>query len=414
VISYQWNGDPNLNTPTLPVSVSGSYYVDVVNASGCSGTDTVNVTVLPSPTVELGNDTSACNSVVLDAGNPGATIAWSVIGQTGSLLNVTSSGTYFVNVTQNGCTTSDTVAVTILPGPIVDLGANQIDCRDVVLNAGNPGSTYLWSNGSTSQSITVSPNTTVSVIATSANGCTDQDTVTVTAGPAPVVDLGLNAAVCDSIILDAGNAGATYLWSNGATTRSLVVDTTGNYSVTVTDAIGCVGTDAVNISVSYSPEAAFVATYTSGLSYNFVNNSTTGNYLWDFGDGTTSTAQSPSHTYPITGSYLVLLTVTNDCGTDTVSLVLGNVSIDPMFDRLIDVYPNPNNGKFWVRSNELSAAELTFEVYDFAGKLVSRYTLADVFGGFRQEIDLSGEAEGAYVLKVSDGQRMSIKRVVRE
>ncbi len=417
VVSYQWNGDPNITGPTLAATASGVYYVDVVNAAGCTGSDTINVTALPSPTVDLGADTSVCNSIVLNAGNAGATYAWSVPGQTGQIVSATQSGNYFVNVTLNGCTSTDTVAVTILPGPQVSLGTDRTTCRDITFDAGNAGSTYAWSNGATTQTVTVSAPITLSVVVGSANGCADQDTISLTLGSAPVVNLGPNAAICDSIILDAGaNAGGSYLWSTGATTRTIVADTTTTYSVTVTDSIGCEGVDDITLAVAYSPDADFTFFYTgTPLTFTFTNGSTAGTYLWDFGDGTTSNVASPTHTFPFDGTYEVKLIVTNDCGSDSIKTLLQNVSIfDEQFSSLIDIYPNPNDGLFFVSSKDLNAKDLVIEVYDFTGKKVLVTQLGDVFGGFKYQVDLTEQAEGAYLMRITDGQRVAIKRIVRK
>ncbi|WP_282127080.1 hypothetical protein, partial [Marinifilum flexuosum] len=72
------------------------------------------------------------------------------------------------------------------------------------------------SNGATSQTITVNTSGNYSVVVTDANGCSATDDVNVTIHPNPIVDLGLDQETCEggSITLDAGNAGASYLWSN--------------------------------------------------------------------------------------------------------------------------------------------------------------------------------------------------------
>ncbi|PXX90544.1 hypothetical protein DF185_23350, partial [Marinifilum breve] len=130
------------------------------------------------------------------------------------------SGNYSVVVTDaNGCSATDDVNVTVHPNPTVDLGADQETCagNTITLDAGNSGSTYLWSNGSTTQTITVSTSGNYSVVVTDANGCSATDDVNVTVHPNPVVDLGTDQETCagGTITLDAGNAGSTYLWSNG-------------------------------------------------------------------------------------------------------------------------------------------------------------------------------------------------------
>ncbi|MDQ2180899.1 hypothetical protein, partial [Marinifilum sp. D714] len=102
----------------------------------------------------------------------------------------------------------DDVDVTVHPNPVVDLGLDQETCAGgtITLDADNPGSSYLWSNGATTQSVTVNASGNYSVVVTDANGCSATDDVNVTVHPNPVVDLGLDQEICagGTITLDAG------------------------------------------------------------------------------------------------------------------------------------------------------------------------------------------------------------------
>ncbi len=81
--------------------------------------------------------------------------------------------------------------------------------------------------------------------------CIDRDTITVSALPVPIVNLGADQAICEtnSINLDAANLGSNFLWNTGSNTQQLTVNTSGNYSVSVTNSAGCSSSDNVNISV---------------------------------------------------------------------------------------------------------------------------------------------------------------------
>lgn len=87
--------------------------------------------------------------------------------------------------------------------------------------------------------------------------CFDYDTVVVSYSTNPVVALGADLTVCetDTVALDAGNAGADFVWTTGATTQELLVADAGTYSVTVTNAAGCSGSDQIVISHEVLPEA---------------------------------------------------------------------------------------------------------------------------------------------------------------
>ncbi|HEU4718158.1 MAG TPA: T9SS type A sorting domain-containing protein, partial [Bacteroidia bacterium] len=118
--AYLWND--NSTNQVLTVSSTGNYYVDVTDANGCSASDSVMVTINALPVVSLGADTMVCGtSLTLDAQNAGSTYLWND-NSTNQVLAVSSNGTYYVDVTDaNGCSGSDTIAVTINTPPAVML-----------------------------------------------------------------------------------------------------------------------------------------------------------------------------------------------------------------------------------------------------------------------------------------------------
>ncbi|MEZ4828067.1 MAG: GEVED domain-containing protein [Bacteroidia bacterium] len=420
IVSYQWStGD---TVPSITVTNSGTYYVDVVDFNGCVGTDSVILLVNPSPSVDLGpNDTVACDQIVLDAGNPGATYVWSVPGIFSQTLTVTDSGTYYVEVTSLGCSASDTITIDVKDAPVVDLGADVTSCNPVALDAGNAGLSFNWSTGDNSQSIVaippVSGSDTVSVTVTDpASGCATTDAIVITAGTPPSVDLGGDQTGCDSITLDAGNPGASYLWSNGATTQTITATAAGVYSVAVTDAGGCEGADTVTLSLELSPVAGFTYNWVNfGFTFQFNDASANGSTIfWDFGDGNTSTDPSPTHTYQFTGSFQVTQIITNSCGSDTLVQIVGPTSIgDELFGNAISIYPNPTENQFWLEGLDITAETLTIEVNDARGRTIMKQVENHVFGGFKYRFDLTQHAEGVYVVKISDGERTAYKRIVK-
>ncbi|WP_321515549.1 gliding motility-associated C-terminal domain-containing protein [Marinifilum fragile] len=323
--SYLWSN--GATTQTITVSASGNYSVVVTDANGCSATDDVNVTVHPNPIVDLGSDQEACagGAFTLDAGNAGSSYLWSN-GATTQTITVSASGNYSVVVTDaNGCSATDDVNVTVHPNPVVDLGLDQETCSGgtITLDAGNPGSSYLWSNGATTQTIIVSTSGNYSVVVTDANGCSATDDVNVTVHPNPVVDLGLDQETCagGTVSLDAGNAGSSYLWSNGATTQTITVSTSGNYSVVVTDANGCSATDDVNVTVHPNPvvDLGLDQETCAGGTVSLDAGNAGSSYLWSNGATTQTIIVSTS------GNYSVVVTDANGCSaTDDV-----NVTVHP-------------------------------------------------------------------------------------
>src|SRR5690606_9964533 len=132
------------------------------------------------------------------------------------------------------------VVATVEPTHIVDIGNDTTICSGKVLtlDAGHSGqgAVYIWSNSDTSQTIAISTGGKYYVQVT-IEDCVASDTVTVTALPSPVVNLGNDTIICDgtTLYLSGGNPGASFLWSDNATTSTLMVNTGGIYYVAVTN-----------------------------------------------------------------------------------------------------------------------------------------------------------------------------------
>lgn len=143
----------------------------------CSAADSILVTALPSPVVDLGPDVSLCDvsAVTLDAG-PGGIYLWST-GATTQTIAPGVSGIYWVNYSNGFCAANDTIIVSSLNVEPVSLGEDFLLCDYdyAELDAG-PGSTYLWNTGETTQ--TISPDYAGTYYVTVGTGnCTSSDTI---------------------------------------------------------------------------------------------------------------------------------------------------------------------------------------------------------------------------------------------
>ncbi len=134
------------------VSVQDSNSISCPNAMS----DSAIVTVRPKPTVNLGTDALICpdSSIILDTGISGALYIWST-GAKSQTISVNSLGLYWVNVTANNCTSSDSIKVSMIPR--IDLGndGSLCDKSEIFLKSNIPASTYLWSTGQTTPEIKV-------------------------------------------------------------------------------------------------------------------------------------------------------------------------------------------------------------------------------------------------------------------
>jgi hypothetical protein len=133
--------------------------------------------------------------------------------------------------------------------------------------------------------------------------------------------------------------------------------------------------------------------------------------FWDFGDGSTSTASAPSHTYATGGTYTVCLQVENDCGArDTTCVTLTGLvnRSDPGPFRSISLYPNPNSGRFTLETELDAPGHLRLRVFDLQGKELSEIDEGEVQASYRRQIDWAQLPQGTYFLQIDlDGRRVN-------
>jgi hypothetical protein len=353
--SYLWypNGE---TTQSITVSTTNYYSVQVTQSGGCSSTSPqtyVVVNPLPNATITPSGPTSFCTggSVTLTAPGGMASYLWSPGGATTPSINVTSTGSYSVTVTDNnGCSaTSAPTSVNVssgAPSTTITASGPTTFCAggSVILAAPAGAASYLWSNGATTQSINVTTSGNYSVTVYSAGGCNATSSpTTVTVNPAPTVTITPSGptSFCTggSVTLTATAGMASYSWSNGATTQSINATTTGNYTVTATDANGCSGTSApvaVNVSssagtVSISAPATVGANSTGNAASVPAGPSGT-TYTWSIGGGTITSGQgTPSITFSagVTSPINIAVSVvTGSCTSTGTASVTVNSSAD--------------------------------------------------------------------------------------
>lgn len=420
--TYLWNNATTLQTRA--VTTTGTYAVKVTNASNCSKTDTILVTVNPTPVVNLGNDTNLCQGVsyVLNSGNPTATSRLWDNGTTAQTRAVTTTGTYYVRVTNGfNCTGRDTVVTTFLPTPVVNLGPDQDICQgaSTTLDAGNPTLSFLWDNGTTNQTRTVNTTGTYFVSVKNIANCKGTDTVKVTVHPLPVVNLGNDTVICHGkvLTLNAGNPGSSYLWSTNSTNQTIDVNATGNYSVVVTDVYQCVGSDDINLLVKDPPSGTINAVHGNPATYTFnvLNPQYVTGYIWNFGDGTpTVTGNMVQHTYTNNGIYTVTVTLQGDCDDDaqktrTVDVfdASGNTGINTVDNnKELILYPNPARDVV-VIENKKNYRMKQVTLYNVVGQVISS-NVAD--SPDKHKINTTGLASGMYTIRIETDKGMVTRK----
>lgn len=376
--SYNWN-TATLTDSTAEITTTGTYAVTVTDNNGCSTIDSIYIQFNPFPIVDLGNDTTVCvfDFQTLDAGNTGANYIWSTTDTT-QTITPRPAGIYSVTVSDSvGCAGSDTIEISYYPVANIDLGPDETLCGGDTLTLSVTGQfqSYDWSTTEVTPSIEVTAGGTYSVTITDQNGCPDADTIVVT-DVSPVVNLS-DQSICegDFVILDAGSGFMFYEWSTLENTQTISVDTTGTYSVTVTDNNECEGYGSATITVNPLPTVNVTAAQDTICAGDpLVLQATPGfvSYLWSTADTTSSITVSQS------GTYTVFAVDANGC-TNADSIVI--VTYAPISISLNDLEICPQE---------------TDTLFGPAGYVSYAWT----GGGTEQNLEVS--APGTYYLTVTD------------
>jgi hypothetical protein len=181
--------------------------------------------------------------------------------------------------------------------------------QSVVLNTNTNGSTFAWSNGATSPSITVNNSGLYFVTVTNAAGCSsvsNEISVNAQASFVPTITAASTTTVCAGAFATlVASPGASYVWSNGQTTQGVNVGVNGPITVTVTNSLGCAGTSApINVTVLPVPTTTITAsgplTFCEGGSVTLTAGGAN-SYIWaNNATATTQTVTMPG-TYVVTG-----------------------------------------------------------------------------------------------------------------
>lgn len=249
--------------PFSAVSLNPSTFTVTVRDNACpsNGVQVFSYSLKVSGlAVSLINDTSFCGNgitltPIINGGLGGPfSYLWSNGATTASLF-ADSTNNYSVTVTENGCSGTDNVNITLLsfpdPQTIIPIDSLNVCNNENFAISAVPGfASYLWSNGATSASISPTTSGIYSVTVTTQDGCTGSDQAVLIVRQAPAIDLGPNRTICGSnLVLGPRRPlpGETYLWSTGAITPFITITQSGTYSVTVSGANGCQTSDVVTL-----------------------------------------------------------------------------------------------------------------------------------------------------------------------
>ena len=419
-VSYSWNTGET--TPNIVVTQSGTYVVTVVDNNGCSNNSnsiTVTVQNVPAPQIQASGPTTFCQGQSVTLSITGTNIqgyAWSN-GATTSSITVTTSGSYWCEVTyNNGCRArTEIIEVTVVPRPTVSITANGptsfCEGGSVVLSAGAGFATYAWSNGTqtvgTSSTLTVTQAGTYTVTVTNNIGCSGTSqpvVVTVYPKPTPQIQASGPTEFCEggSVTLDAGAGFASYQWSNGATTRTITVTQQGSYTVTVTDQNNCSGTSQPVVVTVYPKPPKPTITQTGGT----LTSSSAAQYQWYYNGQPISGATDRSYTLvrgrDQSGYYKVSIRDNNGCENTSDEIYIDITPVEVAGDNTgIQFMPNPTSGELRiVFGDAIDAEHARVIVRNLVGRELLSVELGAISAGSSKTIDLANLPNGVYMVEV--------------
>lgn len=354
--SYLWSPAEGLSCTDCPApvaapTVSTMYTILVGSADGCSATDSVRVTVRDLPTIDVGPDARLCAG---DGIRLSATVGVSYSWSPAEGLSCTDCRQPFARpltttlyrvmvVDSNGCSAGDSVMIAVLPLPQADAGPDTAICAgaSIMLNASG-GDSYQWVPAAGLSCVDCANpiaeplvTTVYHVLATSADGCSASDSITVTVITPESVDAGSTQSICagESVLLTASD-GASWRWSPAEglectdcrSPRAQPKQTT-LYTVTVTGPTGCFGTDTVSVIVSDRPRVAAgsdTSICTGGAAYLQAGGAV--EYAWSPSEGLSCTdCVDPVATPARTTTYRVTGVSADGCSaTDDVTVSVSN------------------------------------------------------------------------------------------
>lgn len=456
--SYNWTAPPGASivsgqgTTTIAInyntgSSSGNVSVSASNGSCSTAPSTLAITV--GSTAVSAPTTGGNQAQTVCAGNPVPTLTATATVPAGHTLlwyNAASGGTTVANPTlssvgtityyaasvnnSTGCESAERTAVSLtitsVPAASHTAGGPVTFCQGgtVVLTA-NSGSSYLWSNGATTQAITLNTSGSYTVTVTT-SGCTSTSSATtVTVNPLPVATITAGSATsfCQggNVVLTA-SAGSSWTWSNGAVTQAITVSNSGNFSVTVTNVNGCsAASTATAVSVSPNPVVTISASpYTRlypGLSTTLTANVTPAgsyNYTW-LKDAAVITGATSSSITGINldklGSYTVTVTNTSGlpCSNTSPVVEIADSATSKMY-----ILPNPTDGNFDIIYYSEGNNNYTLSISDSKGAMVYRKTYSISSPYQRMNVDMTLHSSGIYQVLLTDrtGKKIAAGRVL--
>ena len=434
-INYLWSTGATTNTITL--SNAQTVTVTAEDPDGCDAVSQPLVTTALVPqalSISSSDNFEFCSgsSINLIATSGFSDYTWSIPNSilSGVQISASVSGIYIVTaIDANGCSSisaAQTVTGILTPALNISSAGGLSICpgQSLALTASSGFENYVWTtpdgtaNGPTLEAL----QTGVYQVSADFEQCTVVSQP-VSVSQSPPFQISVTPAgpitLCgdETVTLIAETGFSNYQWSTSEVGQSLEVGLTGGYSVSATNAQGCSGTSGViQVNQVDLPIAGF--TYEQNLDelyvIDFTNTSqNASNYLWNFGNGNTSSNENPSFTFSFDDTWPVSLIVSNTCGSDTFAtgVVVVKTSLEDIHGLQVNIIQNPD-GSLQIKGNLDVAQTLSLDVLSVNGQLVwhgdtPKSSFLDI-----QVPNFAG-AEGLYLIKIQSGEKARVLRYFR-
>ena len=417
-LSYAWS---NGETTDMIKETIGVHTVSITNA--CSITDTHTITLTDAtgtvpPMFELNaTDYIICNgdsSYITASPVSNATYSWSN-GGSGSTIGVDATGVYSVTVSNCGGIGSSSITIALPSLPVAQVSGIQTFCvgdSTLLTCSSEPGASYLWSNGATSQSTYA---TTTGAFGLTVTNCSGSDATTYalsnTPPPAPTF------TISDNFFCEGASAanlvafgGVTYFWSDGSTGQSTSVSAVGATTMNVTASNSCgeiASATAVTVTIFANPATPTLTSSTSGGDLVFTSDAS--DNAWYVGG---SLVQASGDSYSSNwnnfteGAEVTAVAVDgNGCSSAaSAGLIAVEVGIDEATGSSVSLYPNPNNGIFTIEGN----GNYNVTIRNMLGQTIYTGTMNTSTMSF----DLSNVNKGVYFVNISNDSFETTEKVV--
>ena len=416
---YNWEpavqlSNNTIKNPRILIDNGMAYIVEVTDSSGCKKSDTVQIIILPKPVANASpNSTEVCRYEQIQlTGTGGISYSWSPATGLSSPVSSTTMASiedgivYYLTVTNaEGCTDTDSVLISVFPSPLLNLGPDTNYCNGgfIRLNAGSDFLTYRWQDGSQDSLFLVDSDGQYWVSVTDNFSCSFSDTVNVGIAPSPRTNIKYHTDLCegDSTILDALNPGSDYNWSTGETGQQIIVKDSGFYFVEINNG-RCVGKDSTIVSIYKYPvspleDIEYYCEKELPFGYTLVAGGEEYSYKWDNGQVTNSIVVTSE------GTYNVIISIGEKCSIEKF------VEVKHLCSERIFVpnsfTPNSDWNNDFFSISALNTDEFEFRIFNRWGEII--YYTSDPEFEWDGKLNGNPLPEGVYVWRIDYKMKMA-------